>query len=56
MFPKTGEFLFVNREGAKAGDWKRDDLAAAMQFGEAVILSGPNAPSTPTASGRWGRR
>jgi hypothetical protein len=56
MFQKTGEFLFVNREGAKAGDWKRDDLAAAMQFGEAVILTGPTAPSGPSAGGRWGRR
>jgi len=55
-FHKTGEFLFVNREGAKAGDWKRDDLAVAMQYGEAVILAGPTAPSGPSAGGRWGRR
>jgi hypothetical protein len=56
MFHKTGEFLFVNREGAKAGDWKRGDLAAAMQYGEAVILTGPTAPSGPAGSMRWGRR
>lgn len=55
-FPKTGEFLFVNREGAKASDWKRDELAVAMQVGEAVVLTGPNAPAGPTPSMRRGRR
>jgi hypothetical protein len=55
-FPKTGEFLFVSRDGVKASDWNRDDLAAAMQSGEAVILTGPNAPSAPSASMRWSRR
>jgi len=55
-FPKTGEFLFVNREGAKASDWKRDELAAALQSGEAILLTGPNAPVGPVSSARWGRR
>jgi len=52
MIRKTGQFLFVNREGAQAGEWKREDLAAALQCGEVSMLTGPTAPS----SGRWGRR
>lgn len=46
-FPKTGEFVFVTGEGGKAGNWQRADLAAALQTGEAIVIAGPNAPSTP---------
>lgn len=54
-FPKTGQFVFVNAEGAKFGDWMRADLAAVLQNGEAVVVgaAGANSPSGP---GRWGRR
>lgn len=46
-YPKTGEFVFVNGDGSKVGDWKHADLAAALQAGEAVVVAGPNAPSPP---------
>jgi hypothetical protein len=52
MIRKTGQFLFVNREGAQAGEWHREELASALQSGEVSMLTGPTAPS----SGRWGRR
>ncbi len=38
--PRTGQFLFVNREGVKASDWSREELALAVEHGEAVILGG----------------
>ena len=41
--PRTGQFLFVNREGAKASDWSREELALAVEHGEAVILGGPGS-------------
>ena len=42
-YPKTGEFVFVNGDGSKVGDWKHADLAAALQAGDAVVVAGPNA-------------
>ncbi len=53
--PRTGQFLFVTREGAKASDWSLEELALAIEHGEAVIL-GSAGGSAPPSHGIPGRR
>ena len=47
--PRSGLFVFADVEGAKAGEWSRNDLAAMIENGEAVIL---NAASSGDPAGR----
>ena len=47
--PRSGLFVFADVEGAKAGEWSRNDLASMLENGEAVIL---NAASGGDPAGR----
>lgn len=53
--PRTGQFLFVNREGAKASDWNREELALALEHGEAVVLGGTGGSATAPHGTSWRR-
>ena len=44
--PASGQLLFVNRSGAKAGEWSRNDFALAVERGTAVIVSEPGKESS----------
>lgn len=46
--PRTGQFLFVTREGAKASDWSLEELALAIEHGEAVVLGSPGGSAPPS--------
>lgn len=38
--PATGKLIFVNRLGAKVGEWEREEFASAVAKGDAALLGG----------------
>jgi hypothetical protein len=45
--PRSGLFVFADIEGAKAGEWSRNDLASMIENGEAVILKAASGGAPP---------
>lgn len=45
--PRSGLFVFADAEGAKAGEWSRNDLASMIENGEAVILKAASGGVPP---------
>jgi hypothetical protein len=45
--PRSGLFVFADVEGAKAGEWSRNDLASMIENGEAVILKAASGGAPP---------